>query len=36
MAELPIRRYAVGHGRIVEGGPELLREAVQRAEAALR
>jgi glyoxylase-like metal-dependent hydrolase (beta-lactamase superfamily II) len=36
MAELPIRRYAVGHGRVVEGGPELLREAVQRAEAALR
>jgi glyoxylase-like metal-dependent hydrolase (beta-lactamase superfamily II) len=36
LAELPIRRYAVGHGRIVEGGPELLREAVRRAEAALK
>jgi glyoxylase-like metal-dependent hydrolase (beta-lactamase superfamily II) len=36
MAELPIRRYATGHGTIVVGGPELLREAVQRAEANLR
>jgi len=36
LADLPIRRYAVGHGRVVEGGPELLREAVQRAEAKLR
>ena len=36
LAELPIRRYAVGHGRIVEGGPELLRDAVKRAEASLR
>ena len=35
MAELPIRRYAVGHGRIVEGGPELLQAAVKRAEVAL-
>ncbi len=35
LAELPIRRYAVGHGRIVEGGPELLRAAVNRAEAKL-
>jgi glyoxylase-like metal-dependent hydrolase (beta-lactamase superfamily II) len=36
LAELPIRRYAVGHGRIVEGGPELLREAVKKADATLR
>jgi glyoxylase-like metal-dependent hydrolase (beta-lactamase superfamily II) len=36
LAELPIRRYAVGHGRVVEGGPELLRDAVQRADASLR
>jgi len=36
LAELPIRRYAVGHGRIVEGGPELLRDAIRRAEAKLR
>ena len=36
LAELPIRRYAVGHGRIVEGGPQLLLDAIQRAEAALR
>jgi glyoxylase-like metal-dependent hydrolase (beta-lactamase superfamily II) len=35
LAELPIRRYAVGHGRIVEGGPELLRDAVRRAETKL-
>jgi glyoxylase-like metal-dependent hydrolase (beta-lactamase superfamily II) len=36
LAELPIRRYAAGHGRMVEGGPELLRDAVRRAEASLR
>ena len=36
LAELPIRRYAVGHGRLVEGGPELLREAVRQAEAKSR
>jgi len=35
LTELPIRRYAVGHGRIVEGGPELLRDAVRKAEASL-
>src|ERR1700757_1562931 len=35
LAELPIRRYAVGHGPVVEGGPELLRDAVRRAEAVL-
>jgi glyoxylase-like metal-dependent hydrolase (beta-lactamase superfamily II) len=35
LAELPIRRVAAGHGRIVEGGPELLLEAVKRAEATL-
>ncbi|HEV2577666.1 MAG TPA: MBL fold metallo-hydrolase [Acidobacteriaceae bacterium] len=32
LLELPIRRYAAGHGRIVEGGPELLQDAVRRAE----
>ena len=36
LAELPIRRYAVGHGPVVEGGPELLLDAVRRAEAAVR
>jgi glyoxylase-like metal-dependent hydrolase (beta-lactamase superfamily II) len=35
LIRLPIRRYASGHGRIVEGGPELLAEAVRRAEARL-
>jgi glyoxylase-like metal-dependent hydrolase (beta-lactamase superfamily II) len=35
LAELPIRRIAAGHGRLVEGGPELLRDAVKRAEAKL-
>jgi glyoxylase-like metal-dependent hydrolase (beta-lactamase superfamily II) len=35
LSELPIRRYAAGHGRIVEGGPELLQEAVHEAEARL-
>jgi glyoxylase-like metal-dependent hydrolase (beta-lactamase superfamily II) len=36
LLELPIRRYAAGHGRIVEGGPELLERAVRQAEAGLR
>ena len=36
LLELPIRRYAAGHGRIVEGGPELLERAVLAAEARLR
>jgi glyoxylase-like metal-dependent hydrolase (beta-lactamase superfamily II) len=36
LLELPIRRYAAGHGRIVEGGPELLERAVRQAEARLR
>ncbi len=36
LAELPIRRIAAGHGRVVEGGPELLRDAVKRAEGARR
>ena len=36
LLELPIRRYAAGHGRIVEGGPELLERAVRQAEAELR
>lgn len=36
LAELPIRRYAVGHGVVVEAGPELLLDAVKRAEATLR
>jgi len=36
LAELPIRRYAAGHGRVVEGGPELLLAAIRRAEAKLR
>jgi glyoxylase-like metal-dependent hydrolase (beta-lactamase superfamily II) len=35
LLELPIRRYAAGHGRIVEGGPELLERAVRQAEARL-
>lgn len=36
LLELPIRRYAAGHGRIIEGGPELLQDAVRRAEGMLR
>src|SRR5215469_13429197 len=36
LAELPIRRVAAGHGRVVEGGPNLLRDAIQRAEARLK
>ena len=35
LAELPIRRYAAGHGRVVEVGPELLMESVRRAESKL-
>lgn len=31
-----IRRYASGHGRIVEGGPALLQAAIERAQARLR
>ena len=31
-----IRRYASGHGRIVEGGPGLLQAAVDKARAKLR
>ena len=31
-----IRRYASGHGRIVEGGPELLRAAIETARKKLR
>ncbi len=36
LAELPIRRYAAGHGTVVEGGPELLRGAIACAERKLR
>lgn len=36
LMELPIRRYAAGHGRSIEGGPELLQDAVRRAEGMLR
>jgi glyoxylase-like metal-dependent hydrolase (beta-lactamase superfamily II) len=35
LLELPIRRYAAGHGRVLEGGPELLEQAVRQAEAKL-
>jgi hypothetical protein len=31
-----IRRYASGHGRLVEGGPGLLQAAIDQAEAKLR
>ncbi len=31
-----IRRYASGHGRLVEGGPAPLRQAIERAEAKVR
>ncbi len=31
-----IRRYASGHGRLVEGGPALLRAAIERAQKKLR
>lgn len=30
-AETPIRRIAAGHGRVIEGGNELLRQALQEA-----
>jgi glyoxylase-like metal-dependent hydrolase (beta-lactamase superfamily II) len=36
LAELPIRRYAAGHGRMVEGGADLLRRSIANAEAKLR
>jgi glyoxylase-like metal-dependent hydrolase (beta-lactamase superfamily II) len=36
LLQLPVRRYASGHGRLVVGGPELLERAVRRAEAKLR
>lgn len=36
LLEMPIRRYAAGHGRLVEGGPELLERAVRQAGAKLR
>lgn len=36
LAELQIQRYAAGHGRMVAGGPELLRGAIARAEAERR
>jgi glyoxylase-like metal-dependent hydrolase (beta-lactamase superfamily II) len=35
LLELPVRRYAAGHGRLVEGGRELLDRAVRRAERKL-
>lgn len=31
LAELPIRRVAPGHGAVIEGGPELITEAIRRA-----
>jgi glyoxylase-like metal-dependent hydrolase (beta-lactamase superfamily II) len=31
-----IRRYASGHGRLVEGGPALLRQAIEHAHEKLR
>jgi glyoxylase-like metal-dependent hydrolase (beta-lactamase superfamily II) len=31
-----IRRYAAGHGRMVEGGPALLRQAIEQAHEKLR
>ena len=31
-----IRRYASGHGRLVEGGPALLRQAVEQAQEKVR
>lgn len=36
LLELPIRRYCAGHGRVVEGGRELLEQAVARAERKLK
>ena len=32
---LPIRCYAAGHGRLLQGGPELLEQAVRQAEKRL-
>lgn len=31
-----IRRYAAGHGRLIEGGPALLRQAVDKAKEKVR
>jgi glyoxylase-like metal-dependent hydrolase (beta-lactamase superfamily II) len=31
LLSLPIRRYAAGHGRLIEGGPELLEQAIREA-----
>ena len=31
-----IRRYAAGHGRLIEGGPALLRQAVEQAQEKVR
>lgn len=31
-----IRRYAAGHGRVVEGGPALLRQAIEHAREKMR
>lgn len=31
-----IRRYAAGHGRLVEGGPALLRQALEQAQEKVR
>ncbi|HTV07650.1 MAG TPA: MBL fold metallo-hydrolase [Candidatus Aquilonibacter sp.] len=36
LLDLPIRRYVAGHGRIVEGGPELLERATRYAERKIR
>ncbi|HEX4154501.1 MAG TPA: MBL fold metallo-hydrolase [Acidobacteriaceae bacterium] len=36
LLSLPIRRYAAGHGRLVEGGPELLERAIRRADLSLQ
>lgn len=36
LLELPIKRYAPGHGRVVEGGPELLERAITNAEGKLK
>lgn len=31
-----LKRYCAGHGRVVEGGPELLRAAIEKAERKLK
>jgi glyoxylase-like metal-dependent hydrolase (beta-lactamase superfamily II) len=36
LRDLAIRRYAPGHGRVIEGGPELLAAAVQKAQRTLK